>query len=155
MALVWWPTQLRTERIIAGAIVGPLALLVLAFTRDPAIAIIATAFSSIAFSSQLNMFQAMLQESTPQDFRGRVMSLNGIAFNGTMPFSGLAASGLAIAFGLPAVMVGAAAVYAVIAAFVLRGAAGGIANCVHMSRQQYEVLQASAHDADGSPVPSS
>jgi MFS family permease len=155
MALVWWPTQLRTERIIAGAIVGPLALLVLAFTREPAIAIIATAFSSIAFSSQLNMFQAMLQESTPQDFRGRVMSLNGIAFNGTMPFSGLAASGLAIAFGLPAVMVGAAAVYAVIAALVLRGAAGGIANCVHMSRQQYEVLQASAHDADGSPVPSS
>jgi MFS family permease len=144
MALVWWPSQLRTERIVAGAIVGPIALVVMAITREPAVAIIAAGFASIAFSSQLNMFGAMLQESTPQEFRGRVMSLNGIAFNGTMPLSGMGAAALAVVFGLPSVMIGAAVLYAVLAAVTLWLAAGGIANVVRMSHAEYAALSAEA-----------
>jgi len=142
MALVWWPTQLRVWRIWIAAIVGPVGLAVMALTRDPAVAIIASGFTSISFSSQLNLFQAMMQESTPQHFRGRVMSLNGIAFNGTMPIAGIASAGIAVAIGLPEVMLLSAALYAVLAFAVLLFAAGGIVNVVRLSREQYEVVAA-------------
>ena len=142
MALVWWPTQHRVLRIWIAAAVGPVALAVMAITREPAIAIVAAGFTSIAFSSQLNLFQAMMQESTPQQFRGRVMSLNGIAFNGTMPLAGIAASLLAVWIGLPAVMLLSAVAYAAIAVVILAYAAGGIVRVVAMSREQYEVVAA-------------
>ena len=72
------------------------------------------------------------------------MSLNGIAFNGTMPLAGIAASGLAVWIGLPAVMMLSAVMYAVIAVAVLALAAGGIARVVQMSKQQYEIVAAEA-----------
>ena len=142
MALVWWPAQMRVGRIWLAAVIGPVALAVMALTRDPAVAIIASGFTSAAFSSQLNLFQAMMQESTPQNFRGRVMSLNGIAFNGTMPIAGIAASGLAVWIGLPAVMLASAVLYAVIAFAVLLFAAGGIVRVVQLSHEQYEIVAA-------------
>ena len=126
MALVWWPTQHRTLRIRVAAVMGPVGLTVMALTRDPAVAILASGITSAAFSSQLNMFQAMLQESTPRAFRGRVMSLSGISFNGTIPFAGIASSAAAVWLGLPAVMLIAAACYLVTVLYVMRFGAGGI-----------------------------
>jgi hypothetical protein len=82
----------------------------------------------------------MLQESTPQNFRGRVMSLNGMAFNGTIPLAGIAASALAVLIGLPEVMLGAAIAYMVVAALTLRVAGGGIERIVETTREEYRQL---------------
>lgn len=142
MALIWWPTQARGARIWAAAIAGPLGLLVMAWTREPAIALIAAAFTSISFSSQLGLFQSMIQESTPREFRGRVMSLHGITFNGTMPIAGLASAGLAVWIGLPAVMALSAGAYLVAVAFVLRSAGGGIDRVVAASRAEFDTVTA-------------
>jgi hypothetical protein len=79
----------------------------------------------------------MLQESTPQNFRGRVMSLNGMAFNGTIPLAGIAASALAVLVGLPEVMLGAAVAYALVAFLTLRLAGGGIDRIVQTTREEY------------------
>ena len=140
MALVWWPRQHRTLRIWIGAGLGPVGLATMALTRDPVVAVLAAGISSISFSSQLGLFQAMLQESTPQNFRGRVMSLNGIAFNGTIPLAGIAASGLAVWLGLPEVMLAAAIAYLVLAAYSLRFAGGGIDRIVDKTREEYEQI---------------
>jgi MFS family permease len=147
MALVWWPTQHRTLRIWIGAGLGPVGLTVMALTRDPVVAVLAAGISSISFSSQLGLFQSMLQESTPPQFRGRVMSLNGIAFNGTIPLAGIAASGLAVLVGLPQVMLGAATAYAVAAVFMLRFAGGGMEYIVQKTREEYR--QSAAQNSVG------
>jgi MFS family permease len=142
LALVWWPTQHRTLRIWIGAALGPVGLVTMALTRDPVVAVVASGISSISFSSQLGLFQAMLQESTPQNFRGRVMSLNGIAFNGTIPLAGIAAAGLAAipSVGLPAVMLGASAAYAVLAVVMLRFAGGGMERIVAKTHEEYAAI---------------
>ena len=140
MALVWWPTQHRALRIWIGAGLGPVGLVTMALTRDPVVAVLAAGISSISFSSQLGLFQSMLQESTPQQFRGRVMSLNGMAFNGTIPLAGIAASGLAVLVGLPEVMLAASAVYAVLAVLMLRFAGGGMERIVEKTREEYHQI---------------
>jgi MFS family permease len=144
MALVWWPTQARTLRIWIAAMLGPVGLATMALTRDPVVAVLASGLSSISFSSQLGIFQTMLQESTPPSFRGRVMSLHGIAFNGTIPIAGLASAGLATAIGLPAVILLSAGIYLVVVTYVLRFAHGGIDRVVRVSRTEYEEVQAAA-----------
>ncbi len=142
MALIWWPTQRRTERIWAAALIGPLGLFIMAWTREPALALVAAAFASISFSSQLGLFTSMIQESTPRDFRGRVMSLHGITFNGTMPIAGLASAGLAVWIGLPAVMLISAALYLLTTVIVLRFAGGGIRRVVAASRLEFDTVSA-------------
>jgi MFS family permease len=142
MALVWWPTQARTLRIWGAVLLGPVGLTVMALTRDPAVAVLASGFTSISFSMQLGVYQAMLQESTPAAFRGRVMALHGITFNGTIPVAGIAASGLAVAIGLPDVMLLSAAIYLAAAVLVLRYAFGGIERVVRASHTEYEQVAA-------------
>jgi MFS family permease len=142
MVLVWWPTQARTLRIWGGALLGPVGLTVMALTRDPVVAILASGFTSISFSSQLGLFQSMLQESTPPNFRGRVMSLHGIAFNGTIPFAGIISAGLATAIGLPTVILMSAGLYLVTVVAVLRFAGGGIDRVVRVTRTEYEQISA-------------
>jgi MFS family permease len=143
MILVWWPTQARKERIWLGALAAPIALTVMAISRDPAVSIITAGFLSMAFSLQLGVIQQMIQESTPREYRGRVMSLHGITFNGTMPVAALGSSVLAVALGLPVVMVLSAGVYLAGAFYVLRFPAGGIGEVVRMSQSEFEVVAAS------------
>ena len=142
IALIAWRNEARAARIWAAAMVAPIALVVLAVTREPAVAILTMAFLSVAFSSQLGLVQTMIQESTPQQFRGRVMSLHGITFNGTMPFAALIASGLATVLGLPWVMVLFAVLYVFTASYVLRFVGGGMSRVVSDSRREFEAITA-------------
>ncbi len=142
LALVWWSEQARAARIWLAVLVAPVGLIAMALTREPAVAIGIQAFLSFSFSSQLGLIQMMLQESTPPQFRGRVMSLNGIAFNGTTPFAALAASGLAAVVGLPAVMIGVAVAFGMLGVLLLQFAGGGIGNVVDRARQEYRELAA-------------
>jgi hypothetical protein len=82
----------------------------------------------------------MIQETTPNEFRGRVMSLHGIAFNGTMPIAGVCSAALAVAIGLPAVMALAAGVYLVLAVLALRFMFGGIGRVVAEARATFQLL---------------
>src|SRR5438128_5379205 len=109
---------------------APPGLFVMAIYRETAVSIAAVCMTSFAFSSQLGLFQTMIQESTPPEFRGRVMSLFGITFNSTLPFAGIASSGLAVFAGLPFVMALSGALYAATALSVLRFAGGGIEKVV-------------------------
>ncbi len=147
IALIIWNDQHRAARLWAAAIIAPAGLVVTAVTREPAVAIVAQAFVSFAFSAQLGLIQTMIQESTPNEFRGRVMSLHGITFNGTMPIAGLAASGLAVAFGLPFVMILAAALFLIATVSVLTFAGGGISHVVAGSRREYDIIAAAATGA--------
>jgi MFS family permease len=143
LILVWWPVQARKERIWLGALGAPVALTIMAVSRDPVISIITAGFLSLAFSMQLGVVQQMIQESTPRDYRGRVMSLHGITFNGTMPVAALGSSVLAVAIGLPAVMVLSAGAYLAVAFFMLRIPAGGIGEVVRASQSEFEIVAAS------------
>ncbi len=140
LLLIWWADRWREARIWSGALAAPVALVVLALSRSPALSIAASGLASFSFSSQLGLIQMMIQESTPARFRGRVMSLHGITFTGSMPLAGLVASGAAVAFGLPAVMVASALAFLVLSAWVLRFAGGGIAQVVRDSSVEYEAV---------------
>jgi hypothetical protein len=48
--------------------------------------------------------QTRIQQLAPDDMRGRVLSVNGLAFNGVMPIATLSVSGASILLGLPFVM---------------------------------------------------
>ncbi len=144
IALIVWNNEHRVARLWLAAIISPAGLIVTAITREPVVAIVAQAFVSFAFSSQLGLIQTMIQESTPQQFRGRVMSLHGITFNGTMPFAALAASGLAVMAGLPFVIILAASMYLAATVSVLTFAGGGIGHVVADSRREFDVIAADA-----------
>lgn len=142
LALIWWIERWRVERIWFAVIVAPVGLVIQALTREPAVAIIVQVFVSFAFSSQLGLVQTMLQESTPRDYRGRVMSLFGMAFNGTVPLAAIAISAAAVVFGLPAVMLALSATFFVFAAGALRFAGGGIGRVVSDSWSEYHLVSA-------------
>jgi len=142
LVLIWWNQEYRVFRICLGAVVGPVALLILAVTREPLVAIATLPFLSFAFSSQLGLYQTMIQESTPGEYRGRVMSLNGITFNGTMPIAALVASAAAAYAGLPAVILACAVLFALSSAAVLRFAGGGISRVVAESHEEFRALSA-------------
>ncbi len=142
MALIWWSDRWRVERIWFAVIVAPAGLAIQALTREPAVAIIVQAFVSFAFSSQLGIIQTMIQESTPGEYRGRVMSLHGMAFNGTVPLAAIAISGAAVVFGLPGVMLALAATFLVFGVGALRFAGGGIGRVVRDSWAEYHLVSA-------------
>ena len=147
LALIWWSGHRRVERIWLGFLIAPVGLTIQALTREPAVAIIVQGFVSFAFSSQLGLILTMIQESTPGEFRGRVMSLHGITFNGTMPLAAILISAAAVAFGLPAVMVALSAAFALTGAWTLRFAGGGIARVVRDSHAEYALIAADAPDS--------
>lgn len=147
MALIWWSNSNRAGRIWLATLMAPAGLLVMAVTREPLVALAVQPFVSFAFSSQLGIIQTMIQESTPAQFRGRVMSLHGITFNGTMPVAALVASGLAVLVGLPWVIAIAAVIYLVTASAALRLAGGGIARVVNESRAEFDAISAESQPA--------
>ena len=142
MVLIWWSDRLarRTHLVRRDRRAGGLAIQ--ALTREPAIAIVVQAFVSFAFSSQLGIIQTMIQESTPREYRGRVMSLHGMAFNGTVPLAAIAISAAAVVFGLPGVMLALAATFLVFGVGALRFAGGGIGRVVRDSWAEYHLVSA-------------
>jgi len=140
LALVWWSREARAARIWAAMLAAPAGLLAMALTRNAAIAIAVQSVISFSFSSQLGLVQMMLQESTPGQFRGRVMSLSGIAFNGPTPFAALASAGLTAVFGMPAVMLSIAGLYLVLGTLLLARGSGGIGVVVDETRHEFEAI---------------
>lgn len=81
-----------------------------------AMALLAAAgFSLTTAFSTLN---SLVQEHAPNELRGRVLSIFGLAFRGGMPAGSLAAGGLVKGFGAPAVLAAFAGILLLIAAAV-------------------------------------
>lgn len=91
-----------------------------ALSQSPLMAIPGIMISGFSFSMGNSQIMTRLQQSAREEMRGRVMSLNSLAFNGVMPFSTLGISGLAQFFGLHLVMGLSAALLALGAVYLWR-----------------------------------
>ena len=93
----------RRLRFAAFGIAGALAWL--AFSPSPWIAIPGVLLAGFSFEMGLVQIGTRMQQLAPDEIRGRVLSVNGLAFNGVMPFSTLTISAVSSAIGLNIVMV--------------------------------------------------
>lgn len=100
----------RMKIALVGLCVG---LIWLALSPSVWIAIPGMIVSGFSFSMGNTQLATRLQQTAPEELRGRVMSLVTLAFNGVMPFSTLIISFLAQEIGQPQVLFGSGVVLAV------------------------------------------
>jgi MFS family permease len=119
LMLAFATSQRPLVRFIVGGGAGFLALaFALGFVRVPLVAfpvVIAIGFTSMLMVNTINV---TIQNSVPDELRGRVMSLYVTVFAGSAPIGGLFAGALAEAFGAPAAFSIGAALGAVVLALV-------------------------------------
>ncbi len=108
----------RRLRVAAIGVATGLGLLALA--PNPWMAIPGVLIAGCAFEMGLIQIQTRLQQLAPDDLRGRVLSVNGLAFNGVMPFATLSMSALSTVLGLQAVLGGCAILLAAGSALLWR-----------------------------------
>ncbi len=89
-------------RITAFALAA--GLVWLAVSPSPWIAMLGVFACGCAFETGLVQVQTRLQQLAPDDMRGRVLSVNGLAFNGVMPASTLSISAASTVFGIPVML---------------------------------------------------
>ena len=86
--------------------VGGLALGMgwIALSQNPVMAVPGVMVGGFSFSMANSQIMTRLQQTAPEELRGRLMSLISLAFNGVMPFSTLSLSALAQLIGLDIVI---------------------------------------------------
>jgi MFS family permease len=62
--------------------------------------------AGISLVSAFSILNSLMQENAPDDLRGRIVSIYGLAFRGGMPLGSLVAGFLVKAFGAPATLAG-------------------------------------------------
>jgi len=100
-------TMLRGSRLEAAAgkrlrvaMVGlAVGLIWLALAPNPWWAIPGIMVAGFSFTTGNTQIMTRLQQLAPDDMRGRVMSVNGLAFNGVMPFATMVIAGLSVLIG--------------------------------------------------------
>lgn len=91
----------RMRHGMIGLVIG---LAWLAISPNPWVAIPGVALLGYSFSMSNSQIQTRVQQLAPDDLRGRVLSIVGLAFNGVMPFSTIFVAGAAEVLGQPAVL---------------------------------------------------
>ena len=91
----------RMKLAMAGLCVG---MIWLALSPNVWFAVPGIMISGFSFSMGNTQLASRLQQTAPEELRGRVMSLVTLAFNGVMPFSTLLISWLAGVWGQPTVL---------------------------------------------------
>ena len=137
LTVVRWPSHARPARIWLAALLGPVAMVIMAATRSAGPALAAFGLLSFAASSNGALIQTMIQESTPLAFRGRVTSLYTLTWNTATPLAGIASSVAADRFGLPSVIAGSAVFGLVCGSILLARAGGGIRRVVAACAAEY------------------
>ncbi|MDQ3444172.1 MAG: MFS transporter, partial [Chloroflexota bacterium] len=79
-------------------------LLWLALSPNPWVAIPGIIIAGHSFTTGNTQIMTRLQQLAPDEMRGRVMSVNSLAFNGVMPFATLTVAGVSQLIGQPIVM---------------------------------------------------
>ena len=90
-----------------------LGLVWLGFSSNVWMAVPGIMISGLSFSMGNTQLATRLQQTAPEELRGRVMSLVTLAFNGVMPFSTLLISYLAQTIGQPEVLIGSGVLLAI------------------------------------------
>jgi predicted MFS family arabinose efflux permease len=75
--------------------------------------------SGYTLTTALSTVSSLVQESTPDELRGRVISIFGLAFRGGLPVGSLVAGVLVRAAGAPVVMAISSALLLVLAVWLL------------------------------------
>jgi MFS family permease len=91
----------RMRLALVGLVVG---LLWLAIARDAYLAIPGVAILGFSFALANSQIQTRVQQISPDDLRGRVLSILSLAFNGVMPFATIIVAGAAELAGQPLVL---------------------------------------------------
>ena len=91
--------RLRTS--MAGLTIG---LIWMALSPNPWVVVPGVIISGYAFSTGNTQIQTRVQQLAPDDLRGRVLSVNSLAFNGVMPFATMVVSGASELVGQHVVM---------------------------------------------------
>lgn len=110
LALAFMANRRPMQRLILGGGAAFLGLaFVLGFVRDPAAAVALVIGIGLTSMLMVNTINVTIQNSVPDELRGRVMALYVTVFAGTAPIGGLFAGAMAQTFGAPvALSVGAA-----------------------------------------------
>jgi MFS family permease len=91
------------RRALAGATAIGLAMFALAISRSLPVSLLLMAVAGWGMISMGATINTMIQLTTPDHLRGRVMSVYTTVFVGSTPFGGLISGAIASAFGTPAV----------------------------------------------------
>jgi len=89
---------------VAAACVNGLMLALFALTSQPQLALVFAYFTGLGGTLMAGMGNNMLQATTHDAYRGRVMSVWGLLFIGLMPIGQLALGGLGSLFGIHAAL---------------------------------------------------
>jgi len=76
----------------------------IALSTSPWMAVPGVMVAGYAFSSGNSQLMTRVQQIAPEELRGRVLSIVGLAFNGVMPFATIIVSVLSQVVGQPIVM---------------------------------------------------
>lgn len=99
-AMLAVPAPQRVTRITLCLLAIAVTMSVLAWAHGLWVPVAAMAVQSFAISHSLGLASLMIQESVPDELRGRVMSLYSLTFTGIMPFAALAVSKAADSMGM-------------------------------------------------------
>ena len=91
----------RLRNAMVGLTVG---LLWLSLAPNPWFAIPGVVIAGYSFTTGNTQISTRLQQLAPDDMRGRVLSVNSLAFNGVMPFATMTIAGLSQVIGQSVVM---------------------------------------------------
>jgi MFS family permease len=111
-------TQMRGKLLTVGSFVLPLLLMVWATTRWLPFSLVALIGVGWGWMLVINMVNILLQSLTPDDLRGRVMSIYSLGFFGMMPVGALLTGIAAETIGAPITVAAGAAVTLAFAAYL-------------------------------------
>lgn len=104
----------RQRTAMAGLTVG---LMWLALAPSPLVAMVGVFISGYSFSTFNTQITTRIQQLAPDEMRGRLLSINSLAFNGVMPFATISVSvasqylGQRIVMGVCSVLIAAGSAY--------------------------------------------
>ncbi len=110
----------RRGRLLLTSFVGyGAAALVAALSRWQSVSMVFLFVAGVCLTTAFSTVNSLVQENAPNEMRGRVLSIFGLAFRGGNPVGSLVAGGLVKELGAPAVMGAFAVTLALAAAFML------------------------------------
>lgn len=106
-AFVAWANRrgMRGRLLVTGAILGPVAVMLMAVTTTLPLAALLVGLAGFAFVCQFVLQNTLIQTIVPDEYRGRVLSLYTLSFFGLSPFGSLIIGTTAQAIGtVPAIL---------------------------------------------------
>ncbi|HET7292390.1 MAG TPA: MFS transporter [Vicinamibacteria bacterium] len=108
----------RGRALLAGFAAYGLATLAAVLAASQLVAMALLFVSGVSLVTSFSILNSLVQESAPQEFRGRVVGIYGLCFRGGMPLGSLAAGFFVRAFGAPYTLASLSALLSLLAAGV-------------------------------------